>query len=83
VHAVRIIAAERDLDAAFAARSIDLARLRSRIEAIATLQGELRLVHLETHLAQRALLTPEQIARYDALRGYAGEAPVQHRGRHH
>ena len=70
----KIIDAERSLDRAFLENAIDVATLRSQVNIIALLQGELRAVHLETHLAQRLLLTPEQIARYDALRGYSGSA---------
>jgi Spy/CpxP family protein refolding chaperone len=66
----QIVEAERDLDRAFAAGRIDAADLRVRVSAIAVLQGELRAVHLDAHLIQRSLLTPEQIARYNAVRGY-------------
>jgi len=80
----RIIEAERDLDRAFAEGRIDVADLRSRTNAIAALQGELRAVHLEAHLAQRLLLTSHQIARYDELRGYrAGANPFDHEPRRH
>jgi len=77
----QIIEAERTLDRAFANAAIEPATLRSQVGAIATLQGELRAVHLEAHLAQRSLLTPEQITRYDALRGYRGNS-TQHDTRH-
>jgi len=73
----QIIEAERTLDRAFANGAIEPATLRSQLRAIATLQGELRAVHLEAHIAQHALLTPEQIAQYDALRGYRG-SPAPH-----
>ena len=73
----QIIDAERALDRAFADGRIDPAMLRSQVDAIAILQGNLRVVHLETHLAQRSLLTPEQISRYDVLRGYRGN-PTPH-----
>ncbi len=78
----QIIEAERTLDRAFANGAIEPARLRSQIRAIATLQGELRAVHLEAHLAQHSLLTPEQITRYDVLRGYRGN-PAPHNTRRH
>jgi len=78
----QIIEAERTLDRAFVNGAIEPATLRSQVSAIATLQGELRAVHLEAHLAQRALLTPEQIARYDVLRGYRG-SPAPHDTRRH
>jgi Spy/CpxP family protein refolding chaperone len=73
----QIITAERDLDRAFAEGSVDATSLRRQVDKIAALQGELRATHLETHLAQRAILTPEQIARYDALRGY-GRSGMSH-----
>jgi Spy/CpxP family protein refolding chaperone len=68
----KIIEAERDLDQAFATGRIDPPFLNTQIGAIGILQGELRGVHLATHLAQRSLLTAEQIARYNELRGYGG-----------
>ena len=77
----QIVEAERTLDRAFVNGAIEPATLRSQVGAIATLQGELRAVHLEVHLAQHALLTPEQITRYDALRGYRGNS-TPHDTRH-
>jgi Spy/CpxP family protein refolding chaperone len=71
----QIVEAERVLDRAFANAAIEPATLRSQVDAIATLQGELRAAHLEAHLAQHALLTPEQISRYNVLRGYRGNSP--------
>jgi Spy/CpxP family protein refolding chaperone len=78
----QIIEAERTLDRAFVNGQIEPAMLRSQVRAIAILQGELRAVHLAAHLAQRSLLTPEQIARYDVLRGYRGN-PTPHDTRRH
>ena len=75
----QIIEAERTLDRAFTNGRIEPATLRSQLDAIAILQGNLRAVHLEAHLAQRSLLTPEQISRYDALRGY-GDNRTPHEG---
>jgi Spy/CpxP family protein refolding chaperone len=78
----QIVEAEHALDRAFAEGRIGPASLRSQVNAIASLQGDLRVVHLETHLAQRTLLTPEQISRYDVLRGYGGTATPHDRQRH-
>jgi len=78
----QIIEAERTLDRAFANTTIEPATLRSQLRAIATLQGELRAVHLEAHLAQRSLLAPEQLVQYDMLRGYRGN-PAPHDTRRH
>lgn len=66
----RIVDAERELDARFAAADLDAAELDRRVAEIAALQGKLRAAHLRAHLVTRAALGAEQIARYDALRGY-------------
>jgi Spy/CpxP family protein refolding chaperone len=78
----QIIEAESELDRAFVSGQIDTPRLRDRIRAIAILQGELRAIHLDAHLRQRPLLTAEQIARYNALRGYGGARPAHSSARH-
>lgn len=79
-----ILAAEQELDRDFATRRIDDAALQAKLAEIGALNGELRFIHLRTHLAQAAILTPEQIRRYDALRGYAGtgSAPAPGHGGH-
>jgi Spy/CpxP family protein refolding chaperone len=77
-----VVAAEAALDQAFATRAIDAAALARQTAAIAALQGELRAVHLATHLDQAALLTAAQVAAYNDARGYGGGiAPVP--GGHH
>lgn len=73
----RIVEAERELDARFAAAAMGAAELDRRVAEIAALQGKLRAAHLRAHLVTRAALTPDQIARYDALRGY-GHDPGAH-----
>jgi hypothetical protein len=72
-----IVEAERALDARFAAGDLSAPELDRRVEEIAALQGRLRAAHLRAHLVARAALTAEQIARYDALRGY-GRHPGAH-----
>lgn len=77
----RIIEKERDLDRLFATGAIDNAKLDSTLADIGRLQGELRAVHLRAHLEQKRILTPEQVARYDELRGYAkAETHDEHHG---
>ena len=73
----RVIASERDLDALFGAARIDETSLARSVREIARLQGEIRLEHLRAHLGMKALLTPAQVAKYDALRGY-GSGSVEH-----
>ena len=77
-----LLGLERELDAAFAARTIDSRSLKERMEQIGVKQGALRAVHLAAHLETAAALSAEQIARYDALRGYSdlGATPVQEPG---
>ncbi len=67
-----IVALEQQLDQGFAAGTIDRARLEQLTGAIALLQGRLRAAHLQAHLAMKRLLTPQQVASYDRLRGYGG-----------
>lgn len=75
-----MIAREQNLDQLFATGHVTPDRLTAETEAIGELQGHLRSVHLTAHLEMRALLTPEQIANYQQLRGY-GDAPQ--RPQHH
>jgi hypothetical protein len=80
---VEILAAERRLDEAFASGSILVDMLRAQTAGIGELQGRLRAVHLAAHLETHALLSPEQIARYDTLRGYSSDAGPAHDHRRH
>lgn len=66
----QILDAEVRLDRSFAAGDTDETALRSMTADIAGLKGELRYVHLRYHLVVRDLLSKDQIARYNALRGY-------------
>jgi Spy/CpxP family protein refolding chaperone len=73
-----LISQERELDTAFANRTITLANLEITTQKIGTTQGALRAAHLKYHLSTVAILNPEQVARYNELRGYkAGEGPAQ------
>ena len=68
----KLVEAERTLDRLFASGKVDDTALADRVKAVAVLQGEYRLSHLETHRRMRAILTAEQVQRYDQLRGYTG-----------
>ena len=65
-----LIEAERALNQAFASRSMDADSLARLTRVAGDKLTQLRIEHLQTHLAQTALLTPEQIERYKGLRGY-------------
>lgn len=75
----RLLAAERDLDRLFAGRKASAGEVRDQTARIGQLQGELRAAHLQTHLEQTALLTEQQVAHYQRLRGYAAAQAEPHR----
>ena len=76
-----ILERERRFSAGFAERRITPDDLRADAETLGVLYGRLRAVHLTAHLELTRALTPQQIRRYDMLRGYhapAGGRPDAH-----
>jgi Spy/CpxP family protein refolding chaperone len=69
-----LVEEERALNHLFASRSVTPEALSSSLARIGKLQGQVRQVHLEAHIEQTALLTPEQVGNYNRLRGYATSA---------
>ena len=65
------IAAERDLDRLFAGKSATPAQLSEALARVGAAQERLRGTHLQAHLEQVRILTPEQAGQYQRLRGYA------------
>lgn len=81
---ISLISQERNLNNDFARRTITLANLETTTQRIGATQAALRAAHLKYHLATVALLTPEQVSRYNKLRGYkAEEDPAQHNHQMH
>jgi Spy/CpxP family protein refolding chaperone len=72
---VRFIDAEAAIEAAFREGDLDPERLRALIGAAAEARAELRFIHLSRHLETQPLLTAEQVARYNELRGYGVADP--------
>ncbi len=66
----QVITAEAQLDHAFASGSAEQSAVVRQLADIGRLNGELRSVHILAHMETRALLTPDQVARYDTARGY-------------
>ena len=66
----RLVEQERRLDQLFVSGNVDPEALSAILLEIATLQAEIRYVHLSAHIKQTALLTSEQLRSYDRLRGY-------------
>ena len=74
-----LIAQERQLNDSFADRTVTLASLQSSTKEIGTTQAALRAAHLIYHLSTVDILSPEQVARYNELRGYnSDERPHGH-----
>ncbi|MEI3804714.1 periplasmic heavy metal sensor [Agrobacterium sp. CCNWLW32] len=67
----QMIAGEAALDASFRNGAIDADQLRAQLDRIEESRARLRYIHLAAHLETVKLLTKEQIARYNKLRGYA------------
>jgi len=66
----RLIAAEAAIEVAFRAGNLSPETLRELIAQAAAARAELRYVHLLRHLETPPLLSAQQIARYNTLRGY-------------
>lgn len=79
---VNLVEAERALDALFRSGKVGPDALAGAVHAAAAAAGEYRLSHLETHRRLRALLSAEQVERYDELRGYAKPAAGEGAHRH-
>jgi hypothetical protein len=75
----RILSEETALDRLFAKKQATQDALNTATARIASAQGDLRAAHLRYHLAMTELLSSEQFARYDELRGYGTGAPDQHK----
>ena len=66
----QIVAKEDELDSLFRDQRADVEKITNLTSEIARLQGELRALHLSMHIRERALLSPDQVAKYDSLRNY-------------
>jgi Spy/CpxP family protein refolding chaperone len=80
-----IVAKEAVLETSYSSGAATPADTRAVLDELARLQADLRYTHLSAHLAMRSVLSAEQIAKYDALRGYsdgagapAGHHPMRH-----
>ncbi len=73
---------ETELNRLFADSRANTTNTRQVVGEIARLQGDLRVAHLRAHLDMREILTPQQIVRYNELRGYNVNAETAPRHRH-
>ena len=73
------IDAEKRLDALFrSGPSVDAQALAIAVRAAGAIEADYRLSHLDTHRRMRALLTDEQVGKYNSLRGYGKEEKHKH-----
>jgi len=72
----RLIDEERKLNELFASRNISPMLLHQTLESIASLQGEVREIHLQAHLEQNEVLSETQAMKYRHLRGYGEQSAV-------
>jgi Spy/CpxP family protein refolding chaperone len=77
-----LVEEERRLDQLFREGNVTSDSLAAQLRKIGALQADLRGAHLEAHVAERRILTPEQAAQYANLRGYSDQAS-EHNGMHH
>ena len=71
----QLVALEKKLNAAFANGSVDPNDLQQRLNKIANVTAQLRYVHLVAHLQTPAILTEQQLHKYNQLRGYHASDP--------
>lgn len=69
-----LVEKKRELDGLFVNRTVTPESLTRKLQEIGALTAQVRDAHLEAHLAQIQILTPEQNARYGVLRGYGANA---------
>ncbi|WP_198662924.1 hypothetical protein [Cohaesibacter intestini] len=70
-----LIDLERELETHFRSGNITDAILKDSLHRIAEARESLRYIHLSAHLKTPAILTKQQIALYNTLRGYAKDDP--------
>jgi Spy/CpxP family protein refolding chaperone len=64
-----IVLAEEELYRSFEAGTISEKALRLQLEQISKLRADLRFIHLQAHLRMKQILTPDQIKKYNEIRG--------------
>ncbi|MFB6181756.1 MAG: hypothetical protein ABEJ24_02560 [Candidatus Magasanikbacteria bacterium] len=71
----KIITKEEKIDNGFEKRSIEQEELKDKIKTSANLYGDLRFIHLKTHLEMLDILNEKQVEKYNKLRGYSSGNP--------
>ncbi len=79
----KYVAIEREIEMMFDSRSPDRGKLEILLSKSAYIRSQIRYSHIRAHIDQQQLLTKEQIAIYDTMRGYGRENSTGHGGMHH
>lgn len=66
----QIVENEKQLESLFRQTEITSDAVQAQTRKIAELQGNLRNAHLEAHLEMKKILSPQQVEKYNRLRGY-------------
>ncbi len=69
---------EKELDRWFEKESVDEAGLNLLVLEIGKIKSKIRFAHLKAHLQMQGMLSPEQISKYDTLRGYINTNKINH-----
>lgn len=79
-----IVERESRFNQGFANKTITEADLQAQTQELAQLYGRLRAIHLQAHLQITPLLSAQQIAEYNELRGYTNPvSPNEHQHQGH
>lgn len=78
-----IVQKEAELEALYAHQKATVENTSRLVNALARLQADFRLAHLNAHLRMRDVLSPQQVALYDQLRGYDQSKPSGAGHKHH
>lgn len=73
-----LVEAERQLELAFVSDNISESKVTSFVDKIGAINGKLRAVHINAHLAQKRILTRHQVHKYNQLRGYGSTSHHGH-----
>ncbi|PSB22756.1 hypothetical protein C7B61_02680 [filamentous cyanobacterium CCP1] len=72
----QIVELEQQFSNSFAQGTVSESEIEEKTQQLALLYGQYRAIHLQPHLEVQRLLSAEQIAKYDELRGYSN-SPIQ------
>ncbi|HEY0847188.1 MAG TPA: hypothetical protein VGE12_17595 [Noviherbaspirillum sp.] len=79
----RIVLKEAELEGLYASSQATAENTQRVVRELAALQADYRLAHLNAHLSMKLLLSPQQIAAYDRVRGYDGTNAAGHGHKRH